>query len=109
MGAKLQTAPPASKTTGSPSKETAAERRQVTVMLSDLVGYMALSARVDPCRPRQDHFGVKEVRCEGRAAVRRFVAKYLGNGVLNVLRPSPAHKNDAERAVRAISRQDNTC
>jgi hypothetical protein len=53
MGAKLQAAPLASKTTGSPSKETAAERRQVPVMLSDLVGSTALSARMDPANLRK--------------------------------------------------------
>jgi class 3 adenylate cyclase len=31
-----------------PTKDTAAERRQVTVMFSDLVGSTALSARMDP-------------------------------------------------------------
>jgi class 3 adenylate cyclase len=32
----------------STAKDTAAERRQVTVMFSDLVGSTALSARMDP-------------------------------------------------------------
>src|SRR5215470_3964108 len=42
-------APSASFETISPSsKDTAAERRQVTVMFSDLVGSTALSARMDP-------------------------------------------------------------
>jgi class 3 adenylate cyclase len=33
----------------------AAERRQVTVMFSDLVGSKALSARMDPEEPARDH------------------------------------------------------
>ena len=35
-------------TAAQPTKDTAAERRQVTVMFSDLVGSTALSARMDP-------------------------------------------------------------
>ena len=40
--------PEASSTVATPAKDTAAERRQVTVMFSDLVGSTALSARMDP-------------------------------------------------------------
>ena len=48
-GTKAEPAPSeASSTTAIPAKDTAAERRQVTVMFSDLVGSTALSARMDP-------------------------------------------------------------
>ncbi len=48
-GTKAEQAPPeASSTTAQPAKDTAAERRQVTVMFCDLVGSTALSARMDP-------------------------------------------------------------
>jgi hypothetical protein len=48
-GAKPIEAPStAFETATPPSKDTAAERRQVTVMFSDLVGSTALSARMDP-------------------------------------------------------------
>jgi hypothetical protein len=40
-----------------------AERRQVTVMFSDLVGSTALSARMDPDDLREGHFCLPEVRC----------------------------------------------
>jgi class 3 adenylate cyclase len=46
---KAEPAPPeASSIVAAPARDTAAERRQVTVMFSDLVGSTALSARVDP-------------------------------------------------------------
>jgi class 3 adenylate cyclase len=59
-----------------------AERRQVTVMFSDLVGSTALSARMDP----EDLCEVISAyqRCVAET-VRRFggfVAKYMGDGVL---------------------------
>jgi class 3 adenylate cyclase len=78
-----------------------AERRQVTVMFSDLVGWTALSGRMDPEDLRElisaYHKCVAEV-------VRRFdgfVAQYLGDGVLVYFGYPEAHEDDAERAVRA--------
>jgi class 3 adenylate cyclase len=78
-----------------------AERRQVTVMFSDLVGSTALSARMDP----EDLREVISVYQKSVAeAVRRFggfVAKYMGDGVLVYFGYPEAHEDDAERAVRA--------
>ncbi len=44
-----------------PSPRDTAERRQVTVMFSDLVGSTALSARMDPEDLRGDHRGLSEM------------------------------------------------
>jgi hypothetical protein len=51
---------PPSATAAEPTRDTAAERRQVTVMFSDLVGSTALSARIDP----EDLREVAETVCE---------------------------------------------
>jgi class 3 adenylate cyclase len=51
--------------------EDRAERRQVTVMFSDLVGSTALSARMDPEGPPRGHFRLSEVRRRDCAALRR--------------------------------------
>ena len=64
------------------SPEDRAERRQVTVMFSDLVGSTALSARMDPEDLRELISAYHKCVAE---AVRRFggfVAQYLGDGVL---------------------------
>jgi class 3 adenylate cyclase len=66
-----------------PPRDTA-ERRQVTVMFSDLVGSTALSARMDPEDLREVITGYQKCVAE---AVRRFggfVAKYMGDGVLAI-------------------------
>src|SRR5215472_16380835 len=79
----------------------AAERRQVTVMFSDLVGSTALSARMDPEDLREVISACQKCVAE---AVRRFggfVAKYMGDGVLVYFGYPEAHEDDAERAVRA--------
>ena len=78
-----------------------AERRQVTVMFSDLVGSTALSARMDPEDLRELIAAYHKCVAE---AVRRFggfVAQYLGDGVLVYFGYPEAHEDDAERAVRA--------
>jgi predicted ATPase/class 3 adenylate cyclase len=78
-----------------------AERRQLTVMLVDLVGSTALSARLDPeelrqvLRAYQDAVAGAVVRYEGH------VAKFMGDGVLAYFGWPQAHEDDAERAVRA--------
>jgi class 3 adenylate cyclase len=78
-----------------------AERRQVTVMFSDLVGSTALSARMDPEDLREVITAYQKCVAE---AVRRFggfVAKYMGDGVLVYFGYPEAHEDDADRAVRA--------
>src|SRR5215831_10132571 len=68
--------------TTSSAPEDRAERRQITVMFSDLVGSTALSARMDPEDLRRGHFGLPEVRRRDRSALRRLCTKYMGDGVL---------------------------
>ena len=83
------------------SLEDHAERRQITVMFSDLVGSTALSARMDPEDLRELISAYHKCVAE---AVRRFggfVAQYLGDGVLVYFGYPEAHEDDAERAVRA--------
>jgi class 3 adenylate cyclase len=78
----------------------AAERRQVTVMFSDLVGSTALSACMDPEDLREV---ISAYQNSVADAVRRFggfVARYLGDGVLVYFGYPQAHEDDAERAVR---------
>jgi class 3 adenylate cyclase/predicted ATPase len=92
---------PERRTAIDPRPQDAAERRQLTVMLCDLVGSTALSARLDP----EDLRGVIGAyhRCCTELVERNggFVAKYMGDGVLAYFGYPQAHEHDAERAVRA--------
>ncbi|MGE0661289.1 MAG: adenylate/guanylate cyclase domain-containing protein, partial [Reyranellaceae bacterium] len=78
-----------------------AERRQLTVLFSDLVGSTALSADLDPedmrqlIRAYQDAVAGIIVRFEG------FVAKFMGDGVLAYFGYPKAHEDQAALAVRA--------
>ena len=82
------------------AKDTA-ERRQVTVMFSDLVGSTALSARMDPEDLREVISAYQRCVAETVRHFGGFVARYMGDGVLIYFGYPAAHEDDAERAVRA--------
>ena len=92
--------PEALSTFDKPPQETA-ERRQVTVMFSDLVGSTALSARMDPEDLREVISAYQKRVAETVQRFGGFVAKYMGDGVLIYFGYPQAHEDDAERAVRA--------
>jgi class 3 adenylate cyclase len=81
--------------------EASAERRQVTVMFSDLVGSTALSARMDPEDLREVISSYQKCVAETVQRFGGFVAKFMGDGVLVYFGYPQAHEDDAERAVRA--------
>ena len=87
--------------TPSAHPEDRAERRQVTVMFSDLVGSTALSARMDPEDLREVISAYQKCVAETVGRLGGFVAKYMGDGVLIYFGYPQAHEDDAERAVRA--------
>jgi class 3 adenylate cyclase/tetratricopeptide (TPR) repeat protein len=95
-------APPAEAPPAPPKPtEDTAERRQVTVMFSDLVGSTSLSTKLDPEDLRTVIAAYH--RC-GTEVVERnggFVAKYMGDGILAYFGYPRAHEHDAEHAVRA--------
>jgi hypothetical protein len=84
-----------------PAPQDTAERRQVTVMFSDLVGSTALSARMDPEDLGEVISGYQKCVAQTVQRFGGFVAKYMGDGVLIYFGYPQAHEDDAERAVRA--------
>src|ERR1700691_5687815 len=93
-------APPSTALT-EPKPQDSAERRQVTVMFSDLVGSTALSARLDPEDLREVIAAYQKCVAETVGRFGGFVAKYMGDGVLVYFGYPQAHEDDAERAARA--------
>lgn len=84
------------------------ERRIVTVLFADIVGFTTLSERLDPER-------VKDLvdRCFDRLAVdvTSFggqVDKIVGDAMVALFGAPTAHEDDAERAVRAALRMQHT-
>ena len=92
---------PGSPEIASPTPRTDAERRQVTVMFSDLVGSTSLSTRMDPEDLREVISAYQKCVAETVGRLGGFVAKYMGDGVLIYFGYPEAHEDDAERAVRA--------
>jgi class 3 adenylate cyclase len=93
----------AATTLSTPSAHTGdrAERRQVTVMFSDLVGSTALSARMDPEDLREVISAYQNCVAETVRRFSGFTAQYMGDGVLAYFGYPEAHEDDAERAVQA--------
>lgn len=78
-----------------------AERRQVTVMFSDMVGSTELSTRMDPEDLHEIIAAYRECVAGIVCRFGGFVAKYMGDGVLVYFGYPEAHEDDAERAARA--------
>ena len=79
----------------------AEERKTVTVLFCDLVGFTAASDRADPEDVRAR---VRPYHTRLRREVERFggtVEKFIGDAVMAVFGAPVAHEDDPERAVRA--------
>lgn len=93
---------------GTPQGKADEERRVVTVLFADLVGFTALAEQLDP----------EEVKHRVDACFERLTAdimsfggvvdKVLGDGIVALFGAPVAHEDDAERAVRAGLRLQQT-
>ena len=80
---------------------TEAERRQLTVLFCDMVGFTELASRVDPevlqdiVRSYEDTCAACITRYEG------YVFQRLGDGIVAFFGYPLAHEGEADRAIRA--------
>src|SRR3954451_24453201 len=84
-----------------PQPPAVSERRLVSVLFADLVGFTTLSERRDPEEVRELLSGYFD-RC--RALIERYggvVEKFIGDAVMAVWGTPVAREDDAERSVRA--------
>ena len=84
-----------------PGAAPVAERRLVTVLFADLVGFTTISEGRDPEEVREllsRYFDVAREQIERYGGT---VEKFIGDAVMAVWGAPTAHEDDAERAVRA--------
>ena len=98
---ELAAAAPSAPAPTEPARKDDAERRQLTVMFTDLVGSTALSTKLDPEDLRSVIGAYHKCVAETVARFDGFVAKYMGDGALIYFGYPHVHEDDAERAVRA--------
>ncbi len=101
LGTKGSTGAESSGATSGPGSATVAERRLISVLFADLVGFTTLSEHRDPDEVRELMARYYD-RC--RALIERYggtVAKFIGDAVMAVWGTPVAREDDAERAVRA--------
>ena len=92
---------PSVSTATEPTRRDDAERRQLTVMFTDLVGSTALSTKLDPEDLRLVIGAYHKCVAETVARFGGFIGRYMGDGALVYFGYPQAHEDDAERAVRA--------
>jgi class 3 adenylate cyclase/tetratricopeptide (TPR) repeat protein len=90
-----ETASPSGARSGSP------ERRQLTIMVCDVIGSAALSEHLDPEELHEAMSACYGCVRETVGHYDGFVAKYMADRVLVYFGYPIAHEDDAERAVRA--------
>lgn len=87
--------------TGQPSAAVQEERKVVSILFCDLVGFTAAADAADPEDVRAR---IRPYHQRLRAEIERFggtVEKFVGDAVMAVFGAPIAHEDDAERAVRA--------
>ena len=78
-----------------------AERRQLTVMFCDMVGFTELASRVDPEVLQGIVKRYSDACAEVIASYEGHVFQLLGDGVVAFFGYPQAHENEAERSIRA--------
>ncbi len=95
-GARLATPPPAS----APSLPDG-DRRPVTVLFADLVGFTTLSEGLDPEDVRAIQSDLFREMSSSIERYEGFVEKFVGDAVMAVFGAPKAHEDDPERGLRA--------
>ena len=86
---------------GTPARPVAEERKVVTSLFCDLVGFTATSESADPedvGKMLAAYFAMARAQIEAHGGV---VEKFIGDAVVGVFGVPAAHEDDPERAVRA--------
>ncbi len=92
---------PVASPSGPPGTAAAGERKQATVLFSDLSGFTAMSEKLDPEEVREI---MGRIFGEAERLVAKYggmIEKYIGDAVMAVFGVPAAHEDDPVRALRA--------
>ena len=78
-----------------------AERKQVTVLFSDLSGYTAMTERLDPEEVKEIMARVFGEIAQIVTKYEGFIEKFIGDAVVALFGVPKAHEDDPVRAIRA--------
>jgi adenylate cyclase len=78
-----------------------AERRPVTVLFADVVGFTSLAEQLDPEELRSVMMGCFQTLAEEIRHYDGFIEKFIGDAIVAIFGAPVAHEDDPERAVRA--------
>ena len=84
------------------------ERRVVTALFADIVGFTALAERRDPEEVKRIVDRCFELLARDITSFGGVVDKVMGDGIIALFGAPTAHEDDAERAVRAALRMQET-
>ena len=87
--------------------ESAAERKEITALFADIVGYTPLSERLEPAALARVLNGYYQRMSDAIAAHHGHVSTFLGDGILayfGAFEPNPWQCNDALKAALAMQR-----
>jgi class 3 adenylate cyclase/tetratricopeptide (TPR) repeat protein len=90
------------------STATQGERKVVTILFGDLVGYTTLAEHLDPEQVKRLIDGIFAGLVEDVTTFGGRVDKLLGDAIIALFGAPVAHEDDAERAVRAALRMHET-
>ncbi|MGB7306381.1 MAG: adenylate/guanylate cyclase domain-containing protein [Burkholderiaceae bacterium] len=78
-----------------------AERKQVSVLFSDLTGFTALTEKLDPEETRQIIGRVFEMASDIVGRYEGRIEKFVGDAIMAIFGVPLAHEDDPQRAIRA--------
>ena len=98
---------PSTKISSSDVDSIEGERKHVTVLFSDLIGYTTMSERLDPEEVREVTTHIVDEISKIISKYEGFIEKYAGDAVMALFGADASHEDDPVRAIKAAKEIHN--